>query len=167
MKFQYTFHNTPADYMFFRLDNIYRTWIAVVNIVFTAAFIVLAVFKWDATNWLGKILIAAGILVFPVIQPLAVYIAARKDVKKLKGLDTTLSFDDDGMHIQVKDHKQFIMWRDFYPVIKRPSMLVVVPDGKHAYLLPNRVLGSEKKPLYDFCHERVEKYSKYKDKQAV
>ena len=154
MKFEYTFRNTTGDFWWFRMENTYRSWMAVINAVFTAAMIALAVSRFASTNLLGKVLIVIGILVFPVIQPLSMAVAAAREAKRIP-VDTTVSFDDAGMHIQVKDHRQTILWHDFHYVQKRPKMLLAVPDGQHAYLLTNRILGKDKDALYDFCQERI------------
>ena len=46
--------------------------------------------------------------------------------------------------------------------INRKSMLVVVPDQVHAYLIPNRVLESDakKKELFDFMTDQLHKAGK-------
>ncbi len=79
MSYEYTFRNTASDFFWFRLENTYRSWMAVINFVFTAAMIALAISRFSETNLLGKVLIVIGILVFPVIQPLAMGIAAPAD----------------------------------------------------------------------------------------
>ena len=63
-------------------------------------------------------------------------------------------------------------WKSFVPdekgggmVINRKSMLVVVPDQMHAYLLPNRVFESDskKKELFDFMTDQLRKAGKLKN----
>lgn len=159
--YQFTFRCTIGDFFRYRMENVYRNWIGFVEILFTVIFLILIIFKWNDTNAVGKTLLVVFTLLFPVIQPLCIYIAARRDVSAINKEDTTLTFEDTGLHIQVKDHKQFIMWRDFYPIIKRPAMLVVTPDGIHAYLLTNRILKDKKQEVYDYCMERIRKYSKH------
>ena len=46
--------------------------------------------------------------------------------------------------------------------INRKSMLVVVPDQVHAYLIPNRVFESDakKKELFDFMTDQLHKAGK-------
>lgn len=165
MSYEYTFRNTASDFFWFRLENTYRSWMAVINLVFTAAMIALAISRFSETNLLGKVLIVIGILVFPVIQPLAMGIAAAKEAKKIP-VDTTISFDDVGMHIRVKDHRQTIRWHDFHYVQKRPKMLLAVPDGQHAYLLTNRILGQDRESLYAFCESRIEAHSVHRDQKG-
>ncbi len=150
MKYEYTFRNTAGDYWKFYMGNTYHTMMAVVNIVFTAAMIALAVARFGQTNILGKILIVIGICIFPVLQPIAVYLRSRQDAAKVNRVDTCVSFDEDGMEIRVQGHVQKIRWKDFQAMMKRGSMLIAIPDGVHAYLLTNRIVGEQKEALYQF-----------------
>ena len=168
MKYEYTYRNTPEDYWLFRMENYYRNWTGLVSVVFTASILALMFSKWNATNGLGKALLILFLLLFPVFQPLLVYFVSIRDAQAIKA-DTTLSFDETGMEIRVLKHVQRIPWKSFVPdekgggmVIQRRSMLVVVPDQMHAYLLTNRVLGTddEKKRLYAFMTEQLKKAGK-------
>lgn len=163
MKYEYTFRNTPVDIMKFRWENIYNSWTGIFNSCFTLAFIALAT-KFNESDLVGKIFIVFGICLFPVIQPIGMLIASVKPAHKIKE-DTTISFDDIGMHIRVKTHNQTIKWRDFHYILKRPMMLVAVPDGEHCYILTNRVVKKDKKPLYDFCQEHIKKYSLHQNEK--
>ena len=158
MKYEYTYRNTPEDYWLFRMENYYRNWTGLVSVVFTASILALMFSKWNATNGLGKALLILFLLLFPVFQPLLVYFVSIRDAQAIK-VDTTLSFDGKGMEIRVRQHRQRISWKDFIPdkqgggmVMLRKSMLVIVPDQAHAYLIPNRALGTaeEKTAAWSF-----------------
>ena len=154
MRYEYTFRNTPGDYWKFRMENHYRNWTGLVSIVYTLSMLALTMLIF--------------LLVFPLFQPLFVYFISIRDAQAIKA-DTTLSFDETGMEIRVLKHVQRIPWKSFVPdekgggmVIQRRSMLVVVPDQMHAYLLTNRVLGTddEKKRLYAFMTQQLKKAGK-------
>lgn len=151
--------------MRFYLGNTYHSMMAVVNIVFTGAMIALAVARFGSTNILGKILIILAICIFPVFQPLAVYLRSSRDAARVNQEDTHVVFDDAGMHITVKQHEQIIMWRDIYPAVVRKTQVVCAPDGVHAYLLSNRILGDTRDAFIAFHNERVQQYSRYKDEK--
>lgn len=168
MKKEYTYRNTPEDYWLFRMENYYRNWTAIVSIVFTLSILALAIAKWNATNGLGKALLVIFLLVFPVFHPLFMYFRSIRDAQMIK-VETTVSFDDRGMGIRVLEHRQLIPWKSFIPdergkgmVIMRKPMLIVITDQIHAYLLPNRVLGTEteKKVLYDYISAQLKKAGK-------
>ncbi len=168
MKYEYTYRNTPGDYWKFRMENHYRNWTGLVSVIYTLSLLVLTIVKWNATNGLGKALLLIFLLVFPVIQPLCVYFISIRDAQAIKA-DTTLFFDESGMEIKVLQHLQRIPWKSFVPddkgggmVIQRGSMLVVIPDQIHAYLLPNRVFESDarKKELFGFLTDQLRKAGK-------
>lgn len=165
MKFEYTFRPTASDYMQFYLGNTYHSMMAAVNVIFTCAMVALAIAKFGETNVLGKILIILAICIFPVFQPLAVYLRSRRDAARVNQEDTWVGFNDSGMHIRVKQHEQIILWRDIYPAVVRKSMVICAPDGVHAYLLSNRVLGDTKDAFVTYYSENVQKYSRYKDER--
>ena len=158
MKYEYTYRNTPEDYWKFRIENYYRNWTALVSVVFTLSILALTLSKWNATNGLGKAILVLLLILFPVIQPLFTYFTSIRDAQAIK-VDTTLAFDEKGMEICVQKHIQRIPWKKFVPnekgggmVILRKSMLVIVPDQIHAYLIPNRAFGTakEKEVLFSF-----------------
>ena len=168
MSYEYTYRNTPGDYWKFRMENYYRNWTALVSIVFTLSILALIIAKWNATNGLGKALMVIFLLVFPLFQPLYIYLISIRDAQALQ-VDTTLSFDETGMEIKVQKHLQRIAWKSFVPdekgggmAINRKSMLVVVPDQVHEYLIPNRVFESDakKKELFDFMTDQLHKAGK-------
>lgn len=168
MRYEYTYRNTPGDYWKFRMENYYRNWTAIVSIVFTLSILALAIARWNSTNGLGKAILIILLLVFPLFQPLFIYMTSIRDAQSVQ-VDTTLSFDTTGMEIKVQKHVQRIPWKSFVPdekgggmAIGRKSMLVVVPDQVHAYLLPNRVFKSdaEKKELLDFMIDQLKKAGK-------
>ncbi len=157
MEYHFIWRNTPGDFFRFRFSNMYHHWTAVVNVVFTAAFAALIYARWSDTNGLGHALMLIGLLIFPVFQPVAVYIASWLEARKIP-YETELTFSGKGMGIQVRDHRQFIRWQDFHGARLRRGYLMVIPDGSHAYLLPDRVLSGRKQELYEYIHKNAGKW---------
>lgn len=154
VRFEYTYRNTPRDFWLFYMGNIYRNWTGIINVIFTAAFLVLLVRRWaDAPLWGCGILVFA-VLAFPVLQPLAVWGRSVRESERITE-DTTLLFDKAGMHIAVKEHRQTIPWNSFFDrgLVKLKGILAVIPDGMHAYLLPDRVTGADRERLAAFITE--------------
>ena len=147
MHYTYTYRNTPGDYWRFYMSNIYHQWTAIVNIIFTMAAIALVIARFAEASAFLRGLMIFPCLIFPVFQPLALYLRARKQALAIR-VDTTLTMDDTGFGIRVKDHRQLILWKDFKGVLKRWDLLVFMPDETHAYLLPGRVSGTDKENLY-------------------
>lgn len=141
------------------MSNVYHQWTAVVNIVFTIAAFVLAVAKFAGAHPFMKAVMVLLCLLFPVIQPLAIYLKARSQALRIR-VDTTLVISDEGFGIQVKEHRQLIRWKDFKGIIKRWGLLVLMPDEVHAYLLPDRVTGDNKESVFQAVNGTINKGGK-------
>ena len=153
MRFEYTYRNTPGDYWFFYIGNVYRQWTAVVNFVFTAAVLALMVSRWQDSSSFFRGLMVFALLIFPVFQPLAIWLYSLKSAERIRE-QTTLAFEDKGFVIRVKDHVQNISWNDFQGVQERKKLIVLIPDGEHAYLLPDRIVGDDRAELLAFISSK-------------
>ena len=151
MKFEYKYRNTAGDYFFFNMSNIYSQWTAFVNIIFTAAMLVLIANRWSESHIFFKGIMVLGLCLFPVIQPVCIYLRSARQAGGIAS-DTELVFDDAGMHIRVQDHNQLIRWKDYKTTVDRHFVLVPIPDGQHAYILTERILKGQHRDLYKFIN---------------
>ena len=151
MKYEYSYRNTAGDFFFFNMTNIYSQWTALVNIIFTAAMVVLIANKWSESHIFFQGIMVVGLCLFPVIQPICIYLRSAKQAEGIS-FDTQMSFDDAGMHIRVQDHNQLIKWKDYKTTVNRPFVLVPIPDGEHAYILTERILKGQHRELYEFIN---------------
>ncbi|MCR4763245.1 MAG: hypothetical protein K5696_06925 [Lachnospiraceae bacterium] len=159
MHYEYTYRNTTGEYWRFYMSNIYHQWTAVVNVVFTAAALVLIAVRFSGAQPVLQALMLLMASAFPVIQPIAIWLQAGKQAKAIQ-VDTTLTMDDSGFGIRVKNHRQLILWRDFTGVRRRFDLTVLLPDENHAYLLPDRVTGAEREQMLRDVREAMEKHRK-------
>ncbi len=158
MNYSFRYRNTALDYMLFKLGNAYHQWTAIVNIIFVAGFAILIYFRWNDTNLLGRILMIFGLLIFPVFQPLAMFLTSLGTAAQIQ-VDTTLTFRDRDMQILVKGHDQSIPYEKMYPLVKRRTHIVVVPDAAHAFILPIRVMGEQREAFYRDVEARIDALS--------
>lgn len=151
MKYYFKFKNTAGDYFWFNMTNIYSQWTALVNIIYTVAMVFLIVSRWSDSPVFFKGIMVFALCLFPVIQPISIYLKSAKQVEGIT-CETELSFDEIGMHIKVQDHNQLIKWKDYKATVNRPFVLVPIPDGKHAYILTERILKGQHRDLYKFIN---------------
>ena len=148
MHHEYTYRNTPGDYWRFYMGNIYHQWTAVVGIVFTLAALALIIARWQGAHPILKGLMLLAFLLFPAGQPLAVYLRSRRQAGAIRE-DTTLVFEESGFGIRVRSHRQKILWKDFHGATSRSGLIILMPDEIHAYLLPDRVTGEDRRLLVE------------------
>ena len=104
--------------------------------VFTVAMILFTAKFFRTSGDLMQMLMLFGCLLFPVIQPIAIYLKAKGQAKTMPK-DVELSFDDAGLHVTVGKEKESIGWK------------------RHGYMLTNRILGAQKEPFFAFAKERI------------
>lgn len=59
------------------------------------------------------------------------------------------------MTIRVLKHYQRINYPKMNDIIKEKTLVYVMPDETHAYILTNRILGEQKDDFYHFVRERL------------
>ena len=154
MEYKYISDVKPKDLWYIAMNRIYRSFIGIINIVFMLAMIMLTVRFWNTTGGILRFFMILGCLIFPVIQPLAIY---GRSVKQLENLSKNLmlTFNDSGVRVECDGKCEDIGWSRITNAIKQKNMIVVMSDGRHGYMLTNRTLGEQKEEFYEFLCEKL------------
>lgn len=132
----------------------YSSLAGIVQIIFVVSLLLLICTKWNTIGLIFKILILIGLSLFTIIQPLAFWINAKKSIDPNMP-ETEISFDEKDMVIKVNSHVQRIPYMNIVKVVSKPNLLIVQPDQKHIYILPKRILGSNKKELFEYLKTKL------------
>ena len=132
----------------------YSSLAGLVQIIFVASLVILLCSKWNTTGIILKLLILLGLSLFTIIQPLAFLANAKKAIDPNMP-ETEISFDEKDMIIKVNSHIQRIPYMNIVKVISKPNLLIIQPDKKHIYILPKRVLGNDKKELFEYLKTKI------------
>lgn len=154
MTYQFRSEVTALDFWRLTMRQTYRSMAGICNIIFTVAMILLTAKFWNQSGDLVQVLLLFACLLFPVIQPIGIYLKAKAQARALPK-DMELKFDDAGLHVTVGTQKEDIRWKRIR-VVKQPNMIIVFSDAKHGYMLTNRVLGKEKEAFFAFAEEKIE-----------
>ncbi|MBR1477455.1 MAG: YcxB family protein [Lachnospiraceae bacterium] len=157
MEYKFKMDIKPMDFFKTTMSRTYRSMTGVVNIVFTVAMILLAVNFLGSVNAFFAFLIIIGCILFPILHPLAIY---GQSVKQTEGVPkgVELTFNDKGMHIEVKDKNETIPWKKIPKVVKQSDMVIVMSDNMHGYMLVNRVLGDKKEEFYEYVLGKIKEH---------
>ena len=144
MKFNYQYKVMPSDLWQFHMYYAYSSYLCIVNIICTISSIVLIFALWEnSPEWFRGVLILFFSL-FTVIQPLSIYIRARKQAEMYKD-ELMLSFDDSGIRVKQNGRMEEKNWNQLLRIIVKPTMVVIYTDVEHGYILTGRVLKNTKK----------------------
>ena len=154
MTYRFKCDVTALEFWKMTMRQTYQSIAGICNLVFTAAMIALAVRFWNEWGDVFQVLVLFGCLLFPVIQPIAVYMKAKGQAAAMPK-DVELEFDDAGLHVTVGTEHEDIRWKRIR-VRKQSDMLIVFSDARHGYMLTNRVLGQEKEAFFAFAESKIE-----------
>ena len=154
MEYRFKSDVKPADLWKIAMTRMYRSPVGLVNVIFTVSMILLTIRFWPTASDLFRVLMFLGCILFPVIQPLAVY---GNSVKQLEDLprDMELLFNDGGLRVFVGEKNEFLRWSRIKNAIKRSHMIVVMSDDSHGYMLTNRVLGDQKEEFFQYICKKI------------
>lgn len=154
MTYQYKCKVTAGDFFRLSMRQTYHSMAGMCNLVFTVAMILLAAKFWNQSSDILQVLMLLGCLLFPVIQPIAVYMKAKGQAAAMPS-DVELVFDDGGVRVTAGDKQQKLRWSELR-VARQPNMIIVFSDARHGYMLTNRVLGKEKDAFFAFAESKIE-----------
>lgn len=134
--------------------QIYNSMAGTCNVIFSVAVILLTIrFYADAGN-MAKILLIAACLLFPVIQPLCIYVRAGIQAAALPD-NVVYAFDNKGIYIETENAGDFTAWSKIKSIKKAAGLLIIFADTSKGYIITNRVLGDKKDDFIKFVTDRI------------
>ena len=147
MNYFFKYQATPKDLWQLSMYGIYGSMLGFINIIFTVAMILLTFKFFMTVNIVLKLVLLLGVSLFLVIQPLAVYQRAKKQMGMTKQ-NVVIGFDKKGVHIDVDGQTSNLKWQAIKGIAKKPSLVVVMTQDSRGYILTNQVLGDKKEQFY-------------------
>ena len=139
-----------------KLTNLYRSFLGVCNLVFTASMILLAVRFWTDAGTGIRILISAGILLFPVFQPLMIYLRCRRIVGRMPG-EMEILFEDSGITTASGEERSHVAYAELRSVVKIFHLLIIYTRSRQGFILNDRVLEGKGRELFQFLNRKVKR----------
>lgn len=156
MKYQFTYQTTAFDLWRLSMYSIYSSMVGRCNIIFTVAMLLLTARYWEDVNIFIKILLIFAICLFTVIQPIAVYMRSKRQVKTVPH-NMEIGFDDYGIHVKTENKNSDLKWHTIKAVSKKLGMIIIFSTTKHGFVLTNKVLGQQKKDFYEYVVSKIRK----------
>ena len=154
MKYSFLYKVSPHNLLILSMVNIYRTMLSVINVVFTVSMVLVAVRFWSAANTLVRVLILFGILLFPVLQPLLIYLRSIRIVGRMPE-DMVIGFDSDGITISSETRKSEIGYGSLKFINRLAGMIILYTRDGQGYILGREILGDSGKQLYEFLSQQL------------
>ena len=130
------------------------------DIIFTlAAFIIILYNLINKTfsnfNIYYRLLLIFCALLFPVIQPILLYIKSLAHAKKLKDINILMEFNEDSIKLSTNSENTEVLYENVYNFIKYKNMIVVMYDSIHGQIMPERIFMKDGKSIKNEFYEYV------------
>lgn len=155
MSYEFESRVTPFDFWRLSMSRTYRSTAGICNLVFTVSMFLLTAKFWDGAGDVTQLLLFVGCILFPVLQPIGVFVRAKAQAAQVPR-DMRLLFDEEGLHVTVKDMHEDIRWKNLTDVVRQAHLVIVFSDTRHGYMLPERVLGNRCGEFFAFAKGKIE-----------
>lgn len=156
MDYQFKVMVSPFDFFKMSIKKTYSSPIGVCNIVFSVAVIMLTIKLYPTVESLFQFLLVLLCLIFPVFQPLSMYMMAKARVAGIKD-GFWMNIDDTGILVSLNGKSEKINWRRVNGLIETKDMLIIKVDGGNGYFLTNRVLNEKREAFKAYVKEKIGK----------
>jgi len=154
MEFRFHYRVRPENLWVVTMVNYYRSFLGVCNLIFTISMVLLAVRFWTGSSMGIRTLISAGILLFPVFQPLMIYFRCRKIVSTIPE-EMEISFDKTGITTSTKEARSHVDYSDVKSVVRIFNLMIIYTRSKQSFILSDQVMEDKRSNLYSFIKANV------------
>lgn len=138
--------------------GIFTSMIGVVNGIFAVSMILLTFRFWNKVNVVLKIILIIAISLFTIIQPIMVYLGARKQVKTVPA-GMKLNIDKEGVNILTPKESSMIKWKQVKGVTKKLDMVILYTTEEHGFIISNRLLKGKMEEFYNYVVSSIKRCS--------
>lgn len=130
------------------------------DLIFTFVAIIITIYtiinkSFFELSDIKKILLIFCCVLFPIIQPIILYIKSAAHAKKIKDLSVTLQFDEDKIKVYSDKESNEVLYENVYNFVKYKNMIVIMYDSIHGQIIPNRVFDNNRDEFYKYVSERI------------
>lgn len=155
-EFRFRSSVTAWDLWRMSMHRIYHSLVGVSNLVLAVALIALTVRFWDPHQQVLMSLLVLACILFPVLQPVSVYLRAARQVSALPE-DLELLIDETGLHTACNGQKNHVSWKQIRGLMQEHGMLILAAESGIGYLLTDRMLGEQKAELITYVEGHLER----------
>lgn len=156
MRYKFTYRTTALDFWQLSMYYTYGSMLGVCNVIFTVAMFLLTIKFWAQVTTLTKLILILACSLFTVIQPICIYIRAKRQAAAALQGEMEIGFDDKGVHVKAGNQSSDLKWNTIKRVSRKPSMIVVFSTTTHGFILNNKVLGQQKEAFYDYVVSKIQ-----------
>ncbi len=134
------------DMYSFLMNNTYRKFSGILWVIMGIAAVVLAVYTRGKVNVSYTVLLLVFAVIFLVLNPVVLYLKARRQIKNNAYFAIPLHFtlDEDKITVSQGENSQSVTWQEIYKAVKYSSNVIIYITDIRTFIWPKRCLDNAK-----------------------
>lgn len=155
MVYKFSYKISAFDLWQLSMYSIYGSMVGMCNIIFTVSMLLLTAKFWGNMNGPVRLLLVLASCLFLIIEPIGIYYRAKKQASAKEQME--IAFDDRGVHVKAQDQSSDLKWNAIKGISKKPTMMIIFSTHTHGFVMPNKVLGTQKEAFYEYIVSKISK----------
>ena len=169
--YKFTIKITQNDLFKSSLNYIKNSKTFFFDLIFTFVAICATIYSFYNNTYINQSIYKMYLLIFccilfPIVQPLFIYIKSVIHAKKIKDMKVTIEFLEDKILLFSQNENTEVLYENVYNFIKFKNMIVIMYDSIHGQIIPDRYLNDKKDEFYNYVSEKI-KYARNKRKESI
>lgn len=150
----------------FLMNSIYRKPIGIIWVLFSLVVVGVTVYTWGDVEYLHSALMILMASFYTVINPVMLYVKARRQIKRNGAFQNTLHYtvDGEGIRISQGDENAETAWENMWRAVRYGSQVVVYADASSAFIWPVRCMEDSYDRIVDIMHENMKERCRIRKK---
>lgn len=160
MKYSFKFKLTNIDFFNSSINFMFFTKTIFFDILFTIIAILATIYTiytkaFFTFSLVRKMLLIVCMILFPIIQPLLLYIKSYQRFNSLTNNEVSIVFNDISVILSSSTENATVLYKNIYNFIKFKNMIVIMFDSIHGQILPDRIFNNNKDEFYEFVSNKI------------
>lgn len=155
-KFSYDIQLNTSDIWWFSLYHSNRGFLGIFNLLFTGMAVYSLVAGFADLSVMKRVIFCLMALLFSVIQPLILYMKAKKQAKSdaiQKGIHIDIC--ENGIVVSQAESKAEFAWENVFKVMPRKKMIILYIDAIRGYILPERDIREDREKILELLSAKA------------
>ena len=157
MELKFDVDMSVKDMYKFLLNNTYRKLTGIIWIIFSLVVIGVTIYTWGDVQIMNSVLMILLASLYTVINPLMLYLKARKQVNGNDFFNKTLhySVNDKGIEVSQNEEKSFVKWNEMWKIVRYGSQVIVYVTTIRAFVWPIESIGENYDSLVELADNKL------------
>lgn len=157
MEINFSVDLTVKDMYRFLLYNTYYKFTGILWIVFSFVVVGITIYTWETVPLMNSMLMIALAMLYTIINPILIYIKARKQIKRNHQILSDLQYkiNDQGIYIFQGEEEAHCEWNQIWKIVQYKNQVVAYVSTSRAFIFPMDSIKEQYNELVEIANKNM------------